>query len=159
MAIGNCHDPGAFSAFGRPNAMPLFQAAGEEPSLWLSSGPNPPRSLNPRAMASGTRSRAVSPIRSWNRPWQALREKLHSGRPGSRIPHLPDKTIRWFRRGRLFQPGPLFPPGSSGPIHSHCPSVRSRGAPFSRGDFQRNHKHWQRSRPDIGIGFRSSVMM
>lgn len=130
MTVCDCHDLGALSAFGLPNAKPPFLAAANEPSINASFKSIPPRSCRSLANASSIFVSVPFFIHRWKRRWRVWYGGYLSGSyrhcaPVRRIHKIPSSTSRVSFQGRPRLSGHRLGSGINGSIIFHCVSVRS----------------------------------
>jgi len=130
MAVCNCHDLGALSAFSLSHAEPPFLAGAKLPSMNASLRSKPPRSFRSWATASSTCSRILERTQFWKRRctvWYApyrLGKSFH-GAPVRSIHRIPFRVVRRSLHGRPRRSARTRSGGKMVSTICHCSSVRS----------------------------------
>lgn len=130
MAVCNCHDLGAFSAFSLSHTEPPFLAGAKLPSTNASLRSRPPRSLRSCATASSTCSKTFERTQFWNRRctvWYAPYRggRSFQGAPVRSIHRIPFSVVRRSLHGRPRRSARTRSGGKMVSTICHCSSVRS----------------------------------
>src|SRR5215471_4190347 len=130
IAVCNCHDLGALSAFSLSHTEPPFLAGAKLPSTNASLRFRPPRSLRSCATASSTCSRTLERTQAWKRRWTVWYAPYRSGKsfqgaPVRSIHRIPFSVLRRSLHGRPRRSARTRSGGKMVSTIRHCSSVRS----------------------------------
>src|SRR5215471_2023186 len=130
IAVCNCHDLAALSAFSFSHAEPPFLAGAKLPSTNASLRSKPPRSFRSWATASSTCSRTLERTQFWKRRWTVWYAPYRSGKsfqgaPVRSIHRIPFSVLRRSLHGRPRRSARTRSGGKMVSTIRHCSSVRS----------------------------------